>query len=50
VSPFPIFLIIAFLVLRLSFRWRWRTIILASIGIALAGDFIVDMLIALRAQ
>jgi hypothetical protein len=50
VSPFPIFLIIAFLVLRLSFRWRWRTIILASIFIALAGDFFVDLLVAYRAR
>ena len=47
---FPIFLVLSFLILRLSFRWRWKTILLASIAIALAGDFLVDLLVAYRAQ
>jgi hypothetical protein len=48
VSPFPIFLLLSFVILRLTFRWRWRTVLLASVVVALAGDFLVDLLIALR--
>lgn len=50
IGPFPIFLLLSFVILRLTFRWRWKTILLASIAIALAGDFLVDLLIALRAR
>jgi len=50
IGPFPIFLVLAFVILRLTFRWRWRTILIASIVIALAGDLIVDFLISLRAR
>jgi len=48
VGPFPIFLVIALVVLRLSFRWRWKTVLIAAVGLALAGDFLVDLLVALR--
>jgi len=48
VGPFPIFLLLAFVILRLTFRWRWRTVLLASVVLALVGDFLVDLLIALR--
>ena len=47
-SPFPIFLLLSFVILRLTFRWLWRTVLLASVVVALAGDFLVDLLIALR--
>jgi hypothetical protein len=48
VGPFPIFLVIALVVLRLSFRWRWKTVLVVSVLAALAGDFLVDLLVALR--
>jgi hypothetical protein len=44
---FPIFLVLGFLVLRLTFRWRWKTVLIASVVLALAGDFAVDMLVSL---
>ena len=50
IGPFAIFLVLAFVILRLTFRWRWRTILVVSIVIALAGDFVVDLLISLRAR
>jgi hypothetical protein len=50
VGPFPIFLVVVFLVLRLSVRWRWKTVLIVSIVVALAGDLLVDLLIALRAR
>jgi len=49
VSPFPIFLVLGFVVLRLTFRWRWKTVLLAAVALALAGDFIVDLLVTRRA-
>ena len=45
-SPFAIFLVLAFVGLRLTFRWRWRTILLAAVVLALVGDFVVDLLVA----
>ena len=50
IGPFPIFLVLAFVILRLTCPWRWRTILIVSIAIALAGDLLVDLLIALRAR
>jgi hypothetical protein len=46
-SPFPIFLVLAVVVFRLTFRWRWRTVLIAAVVLALAGDFAVDMMVAL---
>ena len=46
-SPFPIFLVLGLIVLRLTFRWRWRTVLLAAVVLALVGDVAVDMLVAL---
>jgi hypothetical protein len=43
---FPIFLVLWFVVLRLTFRWRWRTVLIAAVVLALVGDFAVDMLVA----
>ena len=45
---FVIFAPLAFILLRLTFRWRWRTILLTSVVIGLAADFILDSLVALR--
>ena len=45
-SPFPIFLALGFVILRLTFRWRWRTVLLVAVVLALVGDFLVDLLIA----
>ena len=45
---FGIFAILAFVVLRLTFRARWRTLILAALVIGLVADFAVDFLVALR--
>jgi hypothetical protein len=35
-------------VLRLSFKWRWRTVILAAAAIGLAADLVLDYLVASR--
>jgi len=43
---FVIFAVLAFIVLRLTFRARVRTLILASLLIGLVGDFAVDLLVA----
>jgi hypothetical protein len=48
VSPFPIFLLLGFVILRLTVRWRWKTILFASIVLALVADFVVDLLVAAR--
>ena len=45
---FVIFAPLAFILLRLTCRWRWRTILLTSLVIGLAADFILDSLVALR--
>ena len=49
-SPLPIFFVIAFLVLRLSFSWRWRTVLLVAVVLAVLGDFVVDLLVTFRAR
>jgi len=43
---FAIFAVLAFIVLRLTFRARLRTLILAALFIGLVGDFAVDLLVA----
>ena len=45
---FAIFAVLAFVVLRLTFRIRWRTLILAALIIGLAADYAVDVLVTLR--
>lgn len=45
---FGIFAILSFIVLRLTFRVRWRALILASLIIGLAADYAVDFLVTLR--
>jgi hypothetical protein len=46
--PFLVFAVLAFIVLRLTFRARVRTLLLAAIVIGLLGDFGLDLLIAIR--
>jgi hypothetical protein len=43
---FLIFSVLGFLVLRLSFRGRFRTFLLLAIVFGLAADFALDLLIA----
>ena len=45
---FGIFAILAFVVLRLTFRARWRTLILAALIIGVVADYAVDFLVTLR--
>ena len=45
---FAIFAVLSFVVLRLTFRIRWRTLILASLIIGLGADYAVDVLVMLR--
>ena len=42
---FLIFTPLAFLVLRLTFRGRWRTILLFAVVIGLAADMIFDVMV-----
>jgi len=43
---FLIFALLGFIVLRLSFRGRFRTFLLLSVAIGLLADFALDLLIA----
>jgi hypothetical protein len=45
---FGIFAVLAFVILRLTFRARWRTLILAAVIIGLVADYAVDVLVTLR--
>jgi hypothetical protein len=45
---FAIFAILSFIVLRLTFRIRWRALILASLIIGLMADYAVDVLVTFR--
>jgi hypothetical protein len=45
---FAIFAILSFIVLRLTFRIRWRALILASLIIGLMADYAVDVLVTIR--
>ena len=42
---FLVFTPIALIVLRLTVRWRWRTVLLASVVVGLVADVIVDLLV-----
>lgn len=39
---------LALVVLRLSVRWRWKSVLLVAAGIGLAADILLDFLIASR--
>jgi len=45
---FAIFASLSFIVLRLTFRLRWRTVIVASLVIGLVADYAVDFLVIFR--
>jgi hypothetical protein len=45
---FFVFAPLAFIVIRLSVNWRWRTVALAAAAIGLAADLALDFLIASR--
>ena len=45
---FAIFAILSFIVLRLTFRLRWRTVIVASLVIGVVADYATDFLVVLR--
>jgi hypothetical protein len=45
---FLVFAVLGFVVLRLSFRGRFKTLILLSVVFGLAADFALDLLIAAR--
>jgi MFS family permease len=45
------FLVVApllFLILRLTVRWRWRTVFLVAIILGVVADFVLDGLVARR--
>ena len=45
---FGIFAMLAFVVLRLTIRARWRTLILVSLILGIVADYAVDFLVTLR--
>jgi hypothetical protein len=45
---FLIFAPLTFLLLRLSVRWRWRSILLTAIIAGLVADLILDLMVARR--
>jgi hypothetical protein len=45
---FFVFAPLAFIVIRLSVNWRWRTVILTAAAIGLAADVMFDYLVGAR--
>jgi len=45
---FLIFAPLAFLLLRLTVRWRWRSLVLAAVIVGLIADLILDLMVARR--
>jgi hypothetical protein len=45
---FAIFAVLSFVVLRLTFRARWRTLVLAALVLGLVADYAIDFLVMLR--
>ena len=45
---FAIFAILGFIILRLTFRARWRTLLILSLLIGVLADYAVDVLITFR--
>ena len=45
---FFIFAPLAFIVIRLSVNWRWRTVVIAALGVGLVADIMLDFLVARR--
>ena len=45
---FFVFAPLAFIVIRLSVNWRWKTVFLAAVALGLAADAMLDYFIANR--
>ena len=45
---FLIFAPLTFLILRLTFRGRWRTILLVAVIVGLAADVVFDVMVTRR--
>jgi len=45
---FLIFAPLTFLLLRLTVRWRWRSILLTAVIVGLVADFVLDLMVARR--
>jgi hypothetical protein len=45
---FFVFAPLAFIVIRLSVNWRWKTVLLAAVALGLAADAMLDYFIANR--
>jgi MFS family permease len=45
---FFVFAPLLFLILRLTVRWRWRTVFLVAIVLSVLADFVLDGLVARR--
>jgi hypothetical protein len=45
---FLIFAPLAFAVLRLTVRWRWRSILLTAVVVGLVADLVLDLMVSRR--
>lgn len=45
---FLVFAPIVFLLLRLTVRWRWRTVLFVALVLSVIADFVLDGLVARR--
>jgi hypothetical protein len=45
---FFVFAPLLFLILRLTVRWRWRTVFFVAIVLSVLADFVLDGLVARR--
>jgi hypothetical protein len=45
---FLIFAPLTFLLLRLSVRWRWRSILLTALVVGLVADLVLDLMVSRR--
>jgi phosphatidylglycerophosphate synthase len=45
---FLVFEPLLFLLLRLTVRWRWRTVLLVALVLGVVADFVLDGLVARR--
>jgi len=45
---FLVFAPLVFLILRLTVRWRWRTVFFVALVLGVVADFVLDGLVARR--
>jgi hypothetical protein len=45
VTPFVVFTLLAFIVLFLTFRWRFRTLVIAAALIGFFSDMLIDIVL-----